>query len=422
MTDNTGVQVVRIPALLDSKLWHYRGEGNANIVLSYAGMHSNFRPIVLRLRKVMLDKASTPVELDVMYARDVISPLLGSQYVAPVVLLAMNREFLMEIADRIREQRPEKRRHSDIDTDQHAAIVSADLMYPPTYRATDENVKPEMLIQVEIKPKYAVAPGGSGPQPCRSCLMQYYKSNSNIQPKTCMLGLYSDDNTVIQKTVSGLLSNPQKYMSIRVNNEHFDQANSIQQGQLAKYFGVSSNNVEDQLSSVITNCVIQSNIMHKLKAVQHHLLPLGYAGLEAAVNSQCPPPHLQQPSISDYIAAITASTPTESPLTAEQLQVAVNQFLVYHTVKDCSVLLTVSSINNSTESDIASAATVHNELDALWQNSEPFDGKWDYDASARVVDLDIKPISRLQKYFDTERATKIHYANTGATFTCINNT
>ncbi|RUS26687.1 hypothetical protein BC938DRAFT_484260 [Jimgerdemannia flammicorona] len=107
-----------LPHLLDPRLWRYRGEGNANVVLGYVGDDPRYAHHVLRLRKK--DPVASPATsntdrtaeqgiLDVAFGLHIVAPLIGAEYVGPVILLEVTPAFLEAVSDSIHPHRPPHR-------------------------------------------------------------------------------------------------------------------------------------------------------------------------------------------------------------------------------------------------------------------------------------------------------------------------
>ncbi|MCO5584630.1 hypothetical protein L7F22_038561 [Adiantum nelumboides] len=140
----------------DAPDWCYRGEGAANIVLAYRGSDPFLVGKVLRLRKIPLDgqhaqekdtwkpilaedeqklwaswpsvsRATTLESLIQAYARDVMSPLLNSEYIDPGILVQVSNEFLEEVSCNVHHARPWARiSAAKIDTKSSSALLISD--------------------------------------------------------------------------------------------------------------------------------------------------------------------------------------------------------------------------------------------------------------------------------------------------------
>lgn len=118
--------------------WKYIAEGGATLVLSYDGSpNPKFTGTVLRLRKadihVVFEDApqfwSEPEDPIIQFQDEVIERLLLPENLPRLQRVDVERPWLEQIADRIEEQRPAKRREKDkIDLSRHKAVLATDLV------------------------------------------------------------------------------------------------------------------------------------------------------------------------------------------------------------------------------------------------------------------------------------------------------
>ncbi|XP_075227368.1 inositol phosphate kinase 1 [Lycorma delicatula] len=103
---------------LKGKLWKYRGEGNANLVIALPQER-----LILRLHKWERDKEITPqIECDeedriwreVLFCRSVMVPLLGNAYIQPPRPACLDNQDLVELDKALQPLRPVYRTHKGI--------------------------------------------------------------------------------------------------------------------------------------------------------------------------------------------------------------------------------------------------------------------------------------------------------------------
>ncbi|XP_040568205.1 inositol-pentakisphosphate 2-kinase [Lepeophtheirus salmonis] len=168
--------------------WYYRGEGNANLVISLVSSRS-----VLRFRKSKYydkDHDSDTLEI-IQYVNKIMRPLLGEQFVRSLYVAYLSTEDVEEVKTRIQPFRPLKRIKKDVKGT--IVIVSPDCTYlTPEY---ERNTIGDTL-SVEIKPKegWHSTKLFYSSDLCHRCLKYHAKTNkneiSNISPY-CPLDLFS---------------------------------------------------------------------------------------------------------------------------------------------------------------------------------------------------------------------------------------
>lgn len=135
----------------DAKDWAYKGEGAANLVLSYCGSSPFMVGKVLRVRKILkgrrsqrgelltrheqllwsdtgelVDSASKEISEEV-FVTCVMAPLLGSEFIDAGNRISVAREFLESIEKNINDQRPAWRVDaSEVDTLSDSALLIPD--------------------------------------------------------------------------------------------------------------------------------------------------------------------------------------------------------------------------------------------------------------------------------------------------------
>ncbi|RHZ83513.1 hypothetical protein Glove_91g37 [Diversispora epigaea] len=244
-------RIESIPELYSVKVWHFKAEGNANIILTYNGENEKFSGIVIRLRKSNYDEndsndednenmeidSTTTITRDskdspifsCLYIDNVVKPLLGEsigEYVGETILLKVQPKFLKELSNSIRRFRSVKRLHKDIDFNQQYAILTFDqtqfplinsptlsssvLLPPPPSsparslsspaRSSSSTVPSPPIssptLSIELKPKWLFLPNSPFIssqnsikfQTCRFCMHKYYKQKDNKIDQSLITG------------------------------------------------------------------------------------------------------------------------------------------------------------------------------------------------------------------------------------------
>jgi len=168
------VKVVDIPELLHKKLWEYKAEGRANLVVAYRGDDVKYNGVVLRVRKITLEEYKKTQQIkqriiineyyesrdnndndtedddvtveildnektksynaidklqiyNLLYGNFIINNFLGERFSGMNILLKLNPTFLENLNRYIYPTRPENRRTVDrIDNEQFYGTLSLD--------------------------------------------------------------------------------------------------------------------------------------------------------------------------------------------------------------------------------------------------------------------------------------------------------
>jgi len=184
----------------------YRGEGNANLVVSLAGSRT-----VLRFPKSkFIDKSQhEKLETIARYINEVIYPQL-LDYVDPVSVTTVDWKQLESIRTIVSPFRPINR-------------LAKDIFYPAALVLPDYSFLPEAgigpTLSVEIKPKlgFLFPQNMVHPTLCNYCLKQYYKQHIGqvTRPSMyCPLDLYSGNIARMFQALSALMESPQNNLRI----------------------------------------------------------------------------------------------------------------------------------------------------------------------------------------------------------------
>eukprot|EP00092_Neocalanus_flemingeri_P009020 GFUD01009706.1.p1 GENE.GFUD01009706.1~~GFUD01009706.1.p1 ORF type:complete len:428 (-),score=111.17 GFUD01009706.1:153-1436(-) len=197
----------------------YRGEGNANLVVSLPGSRT-----ILRFPKSkFIDKSQhEKLETIARYVNEVIYPEL-LDYVDPVSVTTVDWQQLDAIRTLVNPFRPPDR-------------VAKDIFYPAALVLPDYGFMPEPgmgpVLAVEIKPKlgFLFPRNMVHPTLCNYCLKQYYKLHIG-KVKTpsmyCPLDLYSGDQSRMMQAITALMASPQNNLRIFKDGQLLHDENSV---------------------------------------------------------------------------------------------------------------------------------------------------------------------------------------------------
>lgn len=204
--------------------WLYRGEGNANLVLSLPKYHK-----ILRIKKC--DKPKTILEWflywifeilkwdnrdhvlqekrDIDFYNLVMIPLLGSCYIHSATSINTNKTEIKQLDVELSVFRPEERKHKCLKFGM--ASLFMDYAFLPEELESFPTKGP--TYAVEIKPKRGcVLENDNFVQNCEYCANQYLKlTNNRIKQLSsyCPLDLFSGSKERILKAIKSLIFDPQ---------------------------------------------------------------------------------------------------------------------------------------------------------------------------------------------------------------------
>jgi len=184
----------------------YRGEGNANLVVSLTGSRT-----VLRFPKSkFIDKSQhEKLETIARYVNEVIRPEL-LDYVDPVSVTTIDWQQLEAIRTLVNPCRPPSRLVKDI-------FYPAALVLPDYSFMSEPGLGPVMALEIKPKLGFLFPKNMVHPHLCNYCLKQYYKRQIGKVKNTsqyCPLDLYSGDQARMREAIDALLASPQNNLRI----------------------------------------------------------------------------------------------------------------------------------------------------------------------------------------------------------------
>ncbi|KAL6981878.1 Inositol-pentakisphosphate 2-kinase [Sarracenia purpurea var. burkii] len=273
----------------DADDWIYRGEGAANIVLSYNGSSPTFVGKVLRIQKVprngspihgydsgdshsaltmdecllwkeIEDLVSTPTReiAEQLYVQHVIAPLLGSEHVDAGVQVFLSREFLESVEKNVLCQRPSWR----VDAAEVNTLCDFALLIPDYSVFPCGNLIGKLCISVEIKPKCGFLPASrfiaEGNAIKKS--VTRFKMHQSLKLKQREiaeiseydpLDMFSGSKDRVHKAIKALFATPQNNFRVFLNG-------SLVFGGLGGGADDTSRMISDAFEDVL-KCVIQAD-------------------------------------------------------------------------------------------------------------------------------------------------------------------
>lgn len=421
----------------DAKDWVYKGEGAANLILSYTGSSPSMLGKVLRVKKILKDKAQPApncivfssyeqlmwgeipelvesVKQDCLaqaYAIHVMSQHLGANHVDGGVRVLVSRDFLELVQKNVLSNRPAWRVNaSAIDTSADSALLISD------HSLFSGNPRGSSCIAVEIKAKcgfvssseYISKENSIKKQVTRYKMHQHLKFHQGEISRTSEydpLDLFSGSKERIRMAIKSFFSTPQNNFRIFVNGSLVfggmgGGADSVHPNETEKCLEDLSKVSGLQLSDFIellSEAIFKSGVLSKLLATQK----LDDHDIEGAIHlyyNIISQPCLVCKDITD--AELLRKYTTLHSLSLENSQKVVRDFLISATAKDCSLMISFRP---------RESGTTDSEYDSVFLESV----NRIYDYKAYFVDLDVKPLDKMVHYFKLDQKIVNFYTRSG---------
>ncbi|KAI3523835.1 hypothetical protein L1887_02276 [Cichorium endivia] len=416
----------------DAGDWIYRGEGGLNIVLAYSGSSPNFIGKVLRVRKVKrngseFDKppsalsthecliwegvgdllsASTKDIVNHMYAKHVMSPLLGSQHVDPGVRVHVTKEFLESVHNGVLFKRPSWRvDNARVNTLHDSALLMSDhSIFPHGVHGE------EFCISVEIKPKCGFLPISRFIKEANSAkkrisrfklhqILKFHQGKISQISEYDPLDLFSGSKPRILKSIKDLFLTPQNNFRVFINGSLIFGSSGGEaedtDSQIAESFEETLKNIiqaKDGLRTpkflqLVGEAVFKSGIMDRLIEVQK----LDSFDIEGAIHAYYDV--VGQPCVvCRELGEGKVSSKYEElhEISVDESLKIVRDFLVASTAKDLSLMIGFRGRGKgSRESSY--------DVVCLESSNQSFDYK------ASFIDLDMKPLEKMPYYYKLDQ-------------------
>ncbi|KAI9597258.1 inositol-pentakisphosphate 2-kinase [Syncephalis fuscata] len=441
--------------------WKYRAEGNANICFAYSGHDHQLRGTLLRLRKRDVSKETAfqlasneqseydPL-LELFYRQTVIAPLLGTEYVGDMRLVSVHTEFLNELAQICNHLRPQSRHGKEIDTSQPYGLLTLD---HATFISMDTPT-----ITFELKPKWGFLPKETSEyaqeihpekfRACRFCMHQHLKAEKHLMAQSkqantsvsdwlpshyCPLDLFSSDRQRVQTALNALIACPQNNLRVwktvlETDNQSPDKILVVgntgigQKDKQQQHSNASNHQDElDRLLETVVDILLHDNHylldnpgIEVIMRYYHELLELKQKQAvtnETATRLSCiPSTHnetisIWQNALCSYQQQAASMISNNSHDEELQCLLQLHKYLFSATLKDCTILLTIGSTSSCTQvSDHIFTEHIRSFPPTTSETSmatQPNESGYHYKLS--IIDLDIKPLTRITDYHKLDR-------------------
>ncbi|CAN8287620.1 unnamed protein product [Cochlearia groenlandica] len=423
----------------DASDWIYRGEGGANLVLSYSASSSSSSPFVrkvIRIQKArkndkankssvltsheqllwkehkeLLSSLNSEV-LEQRYVKHVIIPLLGPKHVDAGIRVSVSKEFLECVDKKVTKQRPPWRVNAaNVDTSHDSALILNDHSIFSQGISSGGD-----CISVEIKPKCGFLPTSrfiSEENKLKRTVSRFkmhqmlklqYNEISEVSEYD-PFDLFSGSKERVLEAIKALYSTPQNNFRVFLNG-------SLILGGSGESTGKTSPEIEQAFENalkgfiqsnkglrtkhfleLVSDAVYDSGVLDRLLEVQK----LDKLDVEGAIhcyyniiNQPCPICKEGWPLVEEY------SSLHALPLD-ESLKI-VKEYMIASTAKDCSLMLSFQLRNASDSAP---------SCDGVFLN--PTNQTFDY--KVHFIDLSLKPLKRMEAYYKLDKKIVSFYTH-----------
>ncbi|KAJ4816559.1 Inositol-pentakisphosphate 2-kinase [Rhynchospora pubera] len=412
--------------LEDVNDWAYKGEGAANLILSYQGSLPLLLGKVLRVQKVSKDETIPPMACAVLstheqliwanvaelieskskdslaqiYATRIMGPLLGTNHIDAGVRVSVSREFLEKVEVSTLNFRPAwRRKASKIDILTNSALLFSDHSVFPSNST--------FSIAIEIKPKCGFVPSSEYILDENSIKKQVtrYKMHQalKLHKKQILeesaydpLDMFSHSKERIHKALNALYMNPQNNFRVFLNGSLIyggmdtDTKTHDTNNSFEELIGTSSglNLNLPKIFELLTEMISKSGVLNQLLETQK----LDVYDIEGAIHSYydvisqtCPVCE----SISDK--GLLEKFEKLHCLPIQKSIEIVRDYLVSATAKDCSLMLCFRPREGEAPASEEYGSVSIESVDQV------------YDYKVFFIDLDMKPLEKMVYYYDLDQ-------------------
>ncbi|KAJ2261976.1 hypothetical protein GGI01_001886 [Coemansia sp. RSA 376] len=364
--------------------WDYIEEGIENVIVSYHGNDPELQGWVLRLTKcdvgadadvdsheasLFRNKELQRKQDALEFAANIVSPIVGDEYVLPQRLVTVSSEFLLQVRKNIESRRPKNRLAKYIDSRQSASMLTREMI-----SRTPANDKGRHSVTVELKPKCMTLPRSEFSAPESSV-------KHRVCCKFCPLELFSGDRDRIARSLDHFAQSPYNNFVIFVDGRSVvDEQGEISDKCVPHW---------DLLRDTVADIVQKEELFSRLQLIQRELdsfniesvLPKYQHALETGVLTT------EEPGIGAWLEAYAEFRRRLDSGSIDKSMVsdcqAVLELILATTLRDVSVLI---------------------KFDNWPARSVTDTGSLDYSQyTIGVVDHDPKKLSNIPKYHRLDR-------------------
>ncbi len=395
--------------------WKYIAEGALNLALRYSGNDTRLKGFVLRVRKDNPKAAGSggeknPWAESMRFVDTQVLPFLGRRYVQQSIEVPLREGYMKELGDLIEESRPEKRRKHPL----NAKLDTALLMVDNTMIPTGDQDMPSLCF--ELKLKCGFIPNS----PCITHEVKKRKDRFSMHEQIKFAHgdlstlsayspyeLFSYDPIRVRGALEALVDTPQNNFRLFVDGVMVypdDQGlgdRSIFDKVLAKFPKVYELGGVSGLLETLTQLLCAEPLLERIKRMQM-LDDCDIEGAYACYQAILARGETIRPLADLDHALLPRPPPAELPaqMTPAAQHETLQRFLLSCTAKDCSTMIVMKP--SSTSSSNTPIPDMRSTLLSMNAPRTIVDAHG-YKYSIAVVDLDPKPLSKMQHWYEMDK-------------------
>ncbi|XP_034936187.1 inositol-pentakisphosphate 2-kinase isoform X3 [Chelonus insularis] len=401
------------PAWLEG--YTYKGEGNANLVISLPKVRN-----VLRFRKIKstdeipVDGGRARIEFEYKFFQEITSKYLGKFVEEPEFVYCNPVRDIPDWSERVEAHRPEHRRDKRLFEEYGIILPDYSLLPSSLEEKTKNTEKPTFCI--EIKPKQGFVPEANRLfQRCPYCINQFYKVSTGIISKRsnyCPCDLFSGNRNRVKQAIKSLVESPQNNFIVFKNGIHawseknklMDLKNLLAEWFLNDSYG-SSCDTEQQLiedmSYLISEAILREFptcefpsgklpqgsalnrifFMQQLHCINTDVVYAMYSSYSSILNEQMV--YFPQPN---QIKLPNECNRHKTQLNYDQI-IILQKYLLFSIARDCSILISFREIDLDRIGDVS-----RNHVIVLSQRHRYFS------FNIGITDVDPKNLNCIEKH------------------------
>jgi hypothetical protein len=214
-------------------------------------------------------------------------------------------------------------------------------------------------ISFELKPKSGILDIAQDGEICNHCKLR--KAAPNCSSNYCPNMLFSANKTVLKCALEQVMDSPKSHFKVHYVGNIFRFKDALVNKIISK-----------DILDLLVDALLDSEILLKLKAAQE-LLHFNIKDIQEIYNTFTP----EQPKIKDFSQTLLDIESQRSLSENQKLE----SYLMSRTLRDLSLMISFQS-----------SISKRNTIKARLSNSDQF-------YSIDILDLDVKPISKIPKYY-----------------------
>ncbi|KAA1077948.1 Inositol-pentakisphosphate 2-kinase [Puccinia graminis f. sp. tritici] len=437
--------------------WKYIAEGAANLILAYHPALLETEERLLRGKSLRLtkttsrshpeDKEKTQEQIEPARSKQIsffdfhhqiLSEIISPDLLLQFDLISLDNQWLQGLATAVEPSRPStKRDQSSIDTTRTHAIIMDNL-------AHQSDGSEQQIISVEIKPKWACLPHNldllepstreTKSKFCRTCVFRAVRSVEAAQDpaasqpldeyytsahRFCALQLFNSRHPAhLRRALDRLCAEWQHLKpptstippdpTISKNTQSHNNFKIFRHGVLLDPLSVE---VDPELIEVLAETLERSQVLRRLAELQRRLDKLDIEGVFKELGSKHKEGEegaggsgvLEEPiGLAELTALIPLISETTEPETIQttldglSARTKAVMYALSMTFKDCSIFVRLPVLPSHTN--------LNPTTSTLLLSPAP-EARLPQRTQVKIIDLDLKPISRLHKYFKADRTS-----------------